>query len=85
MVVAEFILYRRNAVRCPKDNSAVRHFLEARDFSRVRLHNGIDDPLWDCYFCELQSDINAAEVEGMITTEQADYLRVTYLRLRNFK
>ncbi len=36
---------------------------------------------WDCDFCNLQSDINSAEVEGMITSEQAWYLREEYLRI----
>ncbi len=34
---------------------------------------------WDCSFCELQSCINVAEVEQVITTEQAWYLRQKYL------
>ncbi len=28
-----------------------------------------ESSLWDCYYCELQSDINVAEVENMITSE----------------
>lgn len=36
---------------------------------------------WDCDFCNLQSDINSAEVEGMISSEQAWYLREKYLRI----
>lgn len=36
---------------------------------------------WDCDFCELQSDINVAKVEGLITSEQAWYLREKYLRI----
>ena len=35
--------------------------------------------LWDCYYCELQSDINVAEVEQIISSEQAWYLRGKYL------
>lgn len=38
--------------------------------------------LWDCYYCELQSDINVAEVEQLITSEQAWYLREKYLEIR---
>lgn len=38
--------------------------------------------LWDCYYCELQSDINVAEVEGMITSEVAWALREKYLGLK---
>lgn len=44
-----------------------------------RLARGIDDPLWDCYFCELQTDINIAEVEGYIPKHRADELRDKYL------
>lgn len=42
-----------------------------------------DRPIsWDCSYCELQSNINIAEVEGIITSEQAWYLREKYLRMR---
>lgn len=34
---------------------------------------------WDCDYCNLQSDINIAEVENLITSEQAWYLREKYL------
>ena len=34
--------------------------------------------LWDCYWCELASDINVAE-DGLISSEQAHYLRGKYL------
>ena len=33
----------------------------------------------DCDFCDLQADINCAEVDQRITAKQADYLRRTYL------
>ena len=36
---------------------------------------------WDCDYCNLQSDINIAEVDQLISTEQAWYLRETYLRI----
>lgn len=36
---------------------------------------------WDCDFCNLQSDINSAEVNQMISTEQAWHLRKKYLRI----
>lgn len=36
---------------------------------------------WDCDFCNLQTDINIAEVEQMISSEQAWYLREKYLRI----
>lgn len=34
---------------------------------------------FDCDYCELQSDINVAEIEGDITPDQAWYLRSKYL------
>ena len=43
---------------------------------------GKDSSIWDCLYCELQSDINVAEVEQIITSEQAWFLREKYLGLR---
>lgn len=37
---------------------------------------------WDCDYCDLQSSINVAEVENLITSEQAWYLREKYLYMR---
>jgi len=34
---------------------------------------------WDCDYCNLQSDINSAEVGNLITPDQAWYLRSKYL------
>lgn len=36
---------------------------------------------WDCDYCDLQTDINNAEVNGDISAEQAWYLREKYLRM----
>ena len=44
--------------------------------------NGKDSSILDCLYCELQSDINVAEVEQIITSEQAWLLREKYLGLR---
>ncbi len=46
-----------------------------------RVDNGEAYTLWDCDFCELQSDINNAEVNGIISSERAWYLREKYLRI----
>ena len=43
--------------------------------------SGKDSSVWDCLYCELQADINAAEVDQMITSEQAWFLREKYLGL----
>lgn len=47
-----------------------------------RLDAGEDYLNWDGDYCNLQTDINSAEVNGVITSEQAWYLREKYLRLQ---
>ena len=37
---------------------------------------------WDCDWCELNSNINIFEVEGIISSEQAWYLREKYLGMK---
>ena len=37
---------------------------------------------WDGDYCELQSSINVAEVENMISSEQAWFLREKYLGIK---
>lgn len=46
--------------------------------------NGEEYLHWDCDWCNLQSDINVAEVEQLITSEQAWHLREKYLRLKRY-
>lgn len=46
-----------------------------------QLDRGEENNHWDAYYCSLQSDINVAEVEQMISSEQAWYLREKYLRI----
>lgn len=46
-----------------------------------KLDSGEEYLLWDCDYCNLQTDINIAEVEQMISEEQAWYLREKYLRM----
>ena len=36
---------------------------------------------WDLDWCQLNSEINMAELGGVISNEQADYLRKVYLRI----
>ncbi|MBQ0167274.1 MAG: hypothetical protein KBT02_09235 [Treponema sp.] len=45
----------------------------------VDIQNGKRYLQLDMDYCELQSNINVAEVEQLITPEQADYLRGKYL------
>lgn len=46
-----------------------------------KLDAGEKYNLWDCDWCELQSSINVAEVEQLISSEKANYLRKKYLRM----
>ena len=46
------------------------------------IDSGKRDYRWDMYWSELNADINAAEVEQEISSEQAWYLRETYLRMK---
>lgn len=43
------------------------------------LQENTNTMLWDIYYGTLQSDINAAEVNAQITSNQAWYLRKKYL------
>ena len=45
------------------------------------LDSGTRTNTWDLYWCELNADINSAEVDELITHEQANYLRKVYLRM----
>lgn len=46
------------------------------------LDSGEKDYHWDLTWCELNADINSAEVEQEISSEQAWYLREKYLRMK---
>lgn len=46
-----------------------------------KLEQNEEYDMWDCDFCQLQSDINNAEINLVITSEQAWYLREKYLRI----
>ena len=45
------------------------------------VDHGGKDLHWDIYWCNLNADINSAEVEHIISPEQAWYLREKYLRM----
>ncbi len=47
------------------------------------VDSGKTDYHWDICWCELNADINSAEVENLISSEQAWYLRRKYLRMEN--
>lgn len=73
----------------PKDKSYLecglpaflQESLEAMKKAWNLLDNGEKYLRWDCDYCNLQSDINIAEVGSLISTEQAWYLREKYLRI----
>ena len=46
------------------------------------VDSGKNDIHWDLYCCALNADINYAEVENLISSEQAWYLRSKYLRMK---
>lgn len=46
-----------------------------------KLDSGENYLRWDCDYCNLQTDINNAEINGIISSESAWYLREKYLRM----
>lgn len=46
------------------------------------MDSGKKDYHWDMYWSELNADINSAEVEQEISSEQAWHLREKYLRMK---
>lgn len=73
----------------PKDSSYLecglpgflQESIQAMKAAWRKLDRGEEYLRWDCDFCSLQTDINNAEVNQMISSEQAWYLREKYLRL----
>lgn len=55
--------------------------LDAMKLAWEKLDRGEKYLRWDCDYCNLQSDINSAEVNSIISEEQAWYLREKYLRI----
>ena len=45
------------------------------------VDSGQRDLHWDLYWCELNADLNSAETEQEISSDQAWYLRRKYLRM----
>ncbi len=48
----------------------------------AKIESGEEYLRYDCDYCELQSDINSAEVDGEISSDQAWYLRNKYLGIQ---
>ena len=73
----------------PKDDSYLEKGLpdylqksiEAMQASWAIIDNGGKDLHWDICWSELNADINSAETEQEISTDQAWYLRRKYLRM----
>ncbi len=73
----------------PKDKSYLecglpgflQESIQAMKAAWRKLDRGEEYLRWDCDFCNLQTDINNAEVNQMISSEQAWYLREKYLGL----
>lgn len=59
--------------------------LEAMKKSWAIEDSGKRDLHWDLYWCELNADINSAEVDQEISRRQAEYLRRKYLRMKSDK
>lgn len=55
--------------------------LEQAKEAWAKLDRGEEYYRWDCDFCNLQADINSAEVNGEISEEAAWYLREKYLNM----
>jgi hypothetical protein len=76
----------------PKDRSYLecglpRYLQESLDAMKrtwAVLDSGGVDLRWDGAYCSLQADINSAEVDGLISSEQAWYLREEYLRIKRY-
>lgn len=58
-----------------KEVDAMKHSWEIVD-------SGERDMRWDTIWCELNADVNYAEIEGIITKKQADDLRQRVLRMK---
>lgn len=56
-------------------------YVEKMKLAWQKKDNNETYDMWDCDFCELQSEINVAEIEGVISNEFAWYLREKYLRI----
>lgn len=55
--------------------------IKKMDNTWQKIDTGKECLHWDCDFCDLQTNLNNAEVNGIISSEQADYLREKYLRI----
>ena len=61
----------------------VQESLDRMKHSWKIIDSGKKDMNCDICWCELNADLNSAEVENLIPSEQAWYLRRKYLRMEN--
>ena len=59
----------------------LQDLLEKMKKSWAIIDRGEKDYCWDIYWCELNADINSAEVDNVISAKQAWHLRRKYLRM----
>ena len=55
--------------------------INAMEDSWAIIDRGEKDLHWDIHWCDLNADINCAETEQEISSDQAWYLRKKYLRM----
>lgn len=55
--------------------------LDTMKQAQAEKDSGKRDLRFDCYYCDLQADINSAEVDGRISSEQAWYYKRDVSRL----
>ena len=78
-VSIEELLEMKQEIYKPEFEKNVPIFLKnsLNNLKKCRRHKG---DFYDCYLLELNSNINVCEVEHLISSEHANYLRNKYLR-----
>ena len=62
--------------------SSLQESIDKMKIVNQMLEEGRRNFLWDGEWCELNSEINVCEVDGIISSDQAWYLREKYLGMR---
>ena len=66
-----------------KLSADLRALIDKMSASWQVIDNGGMDYHWDLIWCELNAEINLSELQGIITAEQAHFLRKEYLRIKS--
>lgn len=61
----------------------LRALIDKMSASWQVIDNGGTDYHWDLIWCELNAEINISELQGIISAEQARFLREEYLRIKS--